>query len=500
MGKKKNQDNFEQLKLDFLAQLSAKTLKEVDLALEQVKIDAKTKLEVSHELAMPPEMRRKILSDIGLKDTLAPELSYKYLPHLQVLKRLLELTDEHNEPLEAEKLVALIWQEGRKARLYEGEIQQLVDIFPQWLKKVSQKEILEISPLSLLEAEDNNVEEEIKGADKNLKGIIGKSPLMQTLFTSLRKISNSNLSIFIQGESGTGKELVAHAIHSLSSRAKESFIPVHCGALPETIIESELFGYEKGAFTGALTTKKGFFELAHKGTVFLDEITETSLATQVKLLRVLQEQRFFRLGGTSPVKVDCRIIAASNAEIDTLIFEKMFRQDLYYRINEMTVVLPPLRKRKDDIPLLIERFVVNFAKQNQTAAPEISPEALDFLVNYSWPGNVRELENVVKRAVVLSDGVVRPEHLPCELMEGSRDMASGAGELVSLRDNGEKKICLGKMAEASLNTASETLPEMVADFERRVIASKLAENGGDLEKTALSLGVSKRTIQRKLRV
>jgi DNA-binding NtrC family response regulator len=483
MNKKKTHKNYDELSKDFLAQLSLKSLEEVDMALEQVKIDAKSKLEISHELAMPPEMRRKILSDIGLEDSCAPEINQKYLPHLQLLRRLLELTEVNDEPIEADRLVARIWQEGRKARLYEGEIQQFVNLFPKWLEKVSQKETLEISPLSLLEAEHGDVNGE------NLKGIIGGSPLMQSLFASLKKISNSNLSIFIQGESGTGKELVAHAIHSLSSRANESFIPVHCAALPEAIIESELFGYEKGAFTGALTTKKGFFELAHGGTIFLDEITETNLATQVKLLRVLQEQRFFRLGGVSPVKVDCRVIVASNANVEALIKKQLFRQDLYYRINEMTVLLPPLRNRREDIPLLVERFVKTFAGQNQRSTPRVSREAMDFLTSYGWPGNVRELENVIKRAVVLCDGVIGVEHLPCELLERP----------------GEP--CLEPKAAPKAKAAMElleplamgTLPEMVALFEKQVITKKLIENAGDLEKTALSLGVSKRTLQRKLK-
>ncbi len=483
--------SFKDLSADFLSQLTPKMLEEVELTFENVKVDTKTKQEVNHELAMPPEMRRKILADIGLKDPIAPELNEKYLPHLQVMKRLLEIAETSQEPLKTEKLVNHIWNEGRKARLYENEIQQLVNIFPKWLNKVTQQETLEIDPINLLsQTERDDLKE-----DKDLKGIIGESHSMQSLFASLEKISRSNLSVFIQGESGTGKELVAHAIHSLSERSSKAFIPVHCGALPETIIESELFGYEKGAFTGALTQKKGFFELANNGTIFLDEITETSLNIQVKLLRVLQEQQFFRLGGTTPVKVDCRVVVASNANVKTLIKEKLFRQDLYYRINEMTIVLPPLRERADDIPLLVDRFISKYAKLNNRCVPKITNKAKEKLKNYGWPGNIRELENVVKRAVVLCDETIDLEHFPKELKKEDVLEHHGENEVAEVTKEASETFSLLKELQV---TNTKTLPQIVAELEKHIILQRLEKNNGNLDETAVELGVSKRTIQRKL--
>ncbi|MFA6750338.1 MAG: sigma-54 factor interaction domain-containing protein, partial [Candidatus Riflebacteria bacterium] len=271
------------LAIDFLSQFSPEVLKQVDVLFDHIKTDSKSKLAVNFDLALPPEMKRKILYDIGLKDEAVPEISLKYLPYLRVMKKMVDLVGKKNEIPDKQELANAIWKEGRKQRLFENEIQQLVNVFPEWLEKISKRQTLEITPGRLYEVEVSC------DVCPEFNGIIGKSNTMQSIFACLKKISKSNLSVLIRGESGTGKELVANAIHNLSDRSKNNFIPVNCGALPETIIESELFGHEKGSFTGAESLKKGYFETADKGTVFLDEITETTLATQVKLLRVLQE-------------------------------------------------------------------------------------------------------------------------------------------------------------------------------------------------------------------
>ncbi|MEW6710512.1 MAG: sigma 54-interacting transcriptional regulator, partial [Candidatus Riflebacteria bacterium] len=292
--------------------------------------------------------------------------------------------------------------------------------------------------------------------------------------------SNSNLSILIQGESGTGKELVAHAIHSLSGCAGKSFIPVNCGALPDSIIESELFGYEKGAFTGADMQKKGYFEIADGGTIFLDEITETSLNTQVKLLRVLQEKQFYRVGGTSPVKVNTRIIAATNREILDLVKSGAFRHDLYYRINEMTINLPALRERKTDLPLLTRHFINSFARQNHKPVPKLSSETEVMLNRYNWPGNIRELENALKRAVVLADQLIEPEHFPAIIREFENNSAVTPENFEPRQSHG-------------------SLEQRVEAAEKAIIIGVLRQNNFNVSRSADALEISRRTLQRKIK-
>ncbi|HPT46381.1 MAG TPA: sigma 54-interacting transcriptional regulator [Candidatus Rifleibacterium sp.] len=304
---------------------------------------------------------------------------------------------------------------------------------------------------------------------------MGHSEPMRSMFACLKKISSSNLSILIQGESGTGKELVAHAIHSLSERASASFIPVNCGALPDSIIESELFGHEKGAFTGAASQKMGYFEIAHQGTIFLDEITETSLNTQVKLLRVLQEKQFYRVGGTRPVAADCRIIAATNRDTLEMARTGAFRHDLFYRINEMTISLPPLRERKEDLPALVEHFLEKFAAQNNRPAPRLSPHTWKTLQNYNWPGNIRELENALKRAVVLADELIEPGHLPSAITSAA-----------TLNDY-----------QAPM-PADGSLEELLQGAERQILAAQLQRHAYNVSKTAAALKISRRTLQRKM--
>src|SRR5579872_750972 len=236
----------------------------------------------------------------------------------------------------------------------------------------------------------------------NFPSIVGKSDRMQQLLDLVAQVAPSRSTVLISGESGTGKELIAKAIHSASPRADKAFVPVNTGSIPVDLLESQLFGHVKGAFTSAIASKKGLFEVADQGTIFFDEIATISHETQAKLLRVIQEREFMRLGGTETIKVDVRIVAASNIELLTLVREGRFREDLFHRLNVIHLVLPPLRNRKEDIPLLVERFLEQFCRENGKPLRAFSNTAMKMMMDYDWPGNVRELENVVERAVVLS--------------------------------------------------------------------------------------------------
>jgi two-component system NtrC family response regulator len=248
--------------------------------------------------------------------------------------------------------------------------------------------------------------------------IVGKSKVMHQVYEVIEKVAQTRASVLITGESGTGKELIARAIHFSSTRSDKPFITVNCSALPETLLESELFGHERGAFTGAVTRRKGRFELAHNGTLFLDEVGDMSHALQVKLLRVLQEMRFERVGGTATLQVDARLVAASNRDLKREVELGRFREDLYYRLKVVHITVPPLRERRDDIPLLVHHFLKKVAKANGLPVKNVSHEALKYLYQYDWVGNVRELENVIERAVILCDGEeIRPQDLPEELFQ-----------------------------------------------------------------------------------
>ena len=248
------------------------------------------------------------------------------------------------------------------------------------------------------------------------------SPAMQEIMTTISRAAGSRATVLIRGESGTGKELVARALHEQSDRASGPFVPISCAALSETLLESELFGHEKNAFTGAATEKKGRFELAHGGTLFLDEIGDISGAVQVKLLRVLQQREFERVGGTKTIKVDVRVVAATNSDLEQLIKDNKFREDLYYRLQVIQITMPPLRKRAEDIPLLATQFLHKFNGENGTAVETFSSEAMMHLLSYPWPGNVRELENVVERCVVMADqntSVLDAALLPSVIRDGT---------------------------------------------------------------------------------
>jgi Nif-specific regulatory protein len=295
--------------------------------------------------------------------------------------------------------------------------------------------------------------------------LIGNSGAMQAVYDLIAQVSGSDATVLIRGESGTGKELVAHAIHYSSRRAGKPFIKVNCAALPETVIESELFGHEKGAFTGAVSARKGRFELADGGTLFLDEVGDLSTGLQIKLLRVLQEREFERVGGASTLKVDVRLIAATNVELEKLIQSGRFRQDLYYRLNVFPIHIPPLRERKTDILQLADFFVEKYGRANHKQVRRISTPAIDMLMSYHWPGNVRELENCVERAVLLSDDdVIHGHHLPPSL----------------------------QTAEASGTVFRGRLASNLAGVERELILEALKSYRGNMAMAARALGISER--------
>lgn len=257
--------------------------------------------------------------------------------------------------------------------------------------------------------------------------IVGSSETMGVIFDSIRKVAETNSSVYIYGESGTGKELVARAIHRESARSKGPFIKVNCSALAEGLLESELFGHEKGAFTGAIRERKGRFELAHKGTLFLDEIADIPPSTQVKLLRVLQEKEIERVGGEDTIQVDVRIISATNQDLTPLVETGEFREDLFYRLHIIPIEIPPLRERKEDVPLLVQHFVGSIAAETGKPIEGVDEEAMDLLLRYDWPGNVRELENVLERAIVLCDrSMLGPDNFPLDQRASPR-AAAGAG-------------------------------------------------------------------------
>jgi len=305
--------------------------------------------------------------------------------------------------------------------------------------------------------------------------IIGTSRAMREVFKQIGRVAATNATVLITGESGTGKELVARAIHTHSARRNERFVAVNCGALPENLIETELFGYEKGAFTGAVAQKKGRFEIAHKGTIFLDEIGEMPLAAQVKLLRVLQERKIERIGGTNQIAVDVRVIAATNRNLQTEIAEKMFREDLFYRLNVVSIHLPPLRERLADVPLLADYFLERAAEKHALPGKNITDSALRALINYDFPGNVRELENIIERAVVtsgLSNSILAEQIFQSNALNISQT---------------EDRIFLN-------------LPfkEAIAKLERVLIENALRETDGNRSEAARKLGINRRLLYDKI--
>ncbi|MBE3123394.1 MAG: sigma 54-interacting transcriptional regulator [Planctomycetes bacterium] len=301
--------------------------------------------------------------------------------------------------------------------------------------------------------ENLRLQEELKDRFRPTN-IIGNAKTMQAVYDLIAQVAKSPTTVLLRGESGVGKELVAHAIHYNSNRADKPFIKVNCAALPETLIESELFGHEKGAFTGAIALRKGRFELAHGGTIFLDEIGDLSAHTQIRLLRVLQEKEFERVGGTETIKTDGRIIAATNRDLEAMVEDGRFRQDLYYRLNVFPIHIPPLRQRKTDIPLLLDYFIEKYSKVHHKDIKRVSTPAIDMLMSYHWPGNVRELENSIERAVLLSnDDVIHGHHLPPTLQTAEATGTLPTGNLLATLDNIEREMILDALKSARGNMA-----------------------------------------------
>ncbi|PYV82414.1 MAG: DNA-binding response regulator [Acidobacteria bacterium] len=306
-------------------------------------------------------------------------------------------------------------------------------------------------------AEEENIQ--LKRALKrryNFENIVGKSEPMLKIFDLVAQVAPSRSTVLLQGESGTGKELIAKALHLNSPRSDRPFVPVNTGSMPPDLLESTLFGHVKGAFTSAIASKKGLFEIAHRGTLFLDEIGTMGLETQSKILRVLQDRRFMHLGGVNEIQVDVRIIAATNVDLRQLVREGKFREDLFYRLNVITIDLPPLRQRKEDIPLLVDFFLRKYSEENQHPPHRMTPEALRPMLNYSWPGNVRELENVIERAVVLaSSEEIRPDLLPDQIIGrgGAIPMieARGDASLFDVMEECERQIILDMLEKCNWN-------------------------------------------------
>lgn len=313
-----------------------------------------------------------------------------------------------------------------------------------------------------------------------LESIIGSSPAMERLFDVIRQAAPSQATVLIQGGSGTGKELVAQAMHRLSNCASGPFVAVHCAALSPTLLESELFGHEKGAFTGAMAQRKGRFEMANGGTLFLDEISEIDLATQVKLLRVLETRQFERVGGTETLTVNIRVIAATNRDLRKYVDEGKFREDLYYRLNVIEINLPSLKERSSDIPILCDHFIREFAERNQRNVSGISQGAIAALQAYDWPGNVRELRNTIEKMVVLARG---------DILE-AEDVPENIKNALLL-----KGVSLSTTALPQTTIVGE---ESLAEMEKRKILDALNAAGGNKSKAAEALGISRRTLHRKL--
>jgi DNA-binding NtrC family response regulator len=316
-------------------------------------------------------------------------------------------------------------------------------------------------------------------AKYRFENILGISRNMQIVYETIKKVAKTNATVLIQGESGTGKALIARAIHYNSERADKPLIEVNCGSLPETLLENELFGHERGAFTGATDLKRGRFELAHSGTLFLDEVAEMRLSSQVKLLRVLQEKKFERLGGERTIQVDVRIIAATNKNLEEEMREGRFREDLYYRLNVVSINISPLRERKEDIPIFVNHFLQRFSQEHKKRIKGISQKALDEILNYSWPGNVRELENAIERAVVMQEeGIILPEHLPLSVQSVAWDNISPVTDYL---------------------VESLSLSRHIKRLERDLLLRALKKAGGNRTRASELLEISLPTFRKKIR-
>jgi DNA-binding NtrC family response regulator len=361
----------------------------------------------------------------------------------------------------------------------EGAIEAIKQGAYDYLAKPFKKEEIKLVVQRSLDhcrllRENTKFREELKSKDE-WSPLVGSSPAMLEVYKLVARVSESRSTVLLQGESGTGKELIARAIHGNSPRRDKPFVPVNCGALPDTLLESEMFGYEKGAFTGAVGTKTGLFESANGGTLFLDEIGELGQALQVKLLRVMQDQEVRRVGGTNSIKVDVRMIAATNRDLEQLVKEGKFRDDLFYRLNVVRITLPSLKEREEDIPMLAHHFLHKCAGGATTAVRGFHPDTMECLQRYRWPGNVRELENAIERAVSLSHGpLLTPDDLPAQI----RQAPAPADHKPDMPDTAESVYL--------------TLEEV----EKRHLVRVLKETKGNKVKAAKILGIDRRTLYR----
>jgi transcriptional regulator with GAF, ATPase, and Fis domain len=333
--------------------------------------------------------------------------------------------------------------------------------------------------------------------------IIGNSPAIQAVFDIAKKAAASDSTVIVFGESGTGKELIARALHHNSLRAKNPFIAVNCAAIPHDLLESELFGYEKGSFTGAMQTRVGRMELATEGTVFLDEIGDMPLTLQVKLLRVLAEQEIDRIGGSKSIKIDARVIAATNRNLEEDVKNGKFREDLFYRLNVIPIHMPPLRERKTDIPLLANYFIQSFNKKRNKNVKGISDQAMEILANYAWPGNIREMANFMERMVVLSNGhTLTPHDLPEKVVSGmsKSDWEPAPPEPEPQEDAGSVlQKSLKKSFFLGLPEEGIVLKQVVEDFERELILEALEKSDWVKNKAAILLGLNRTTLVEKIK-
>ena len=354
-------------------------------------------------------------------------------------------------------------------RDYDSTLNFLILVASALVQRLALRQMTEAEQQKLLT--ENVILKQQLHQENRLQNIIGNSREMREVYEKVAQVAHASTTVLLRGESGTGKELVAQALHYNSPRSEAPFIRVNCAAIPENLIESEFFGYEKGAFTGAVARKKGRFELADGGTIFLDEVGDLSPMTQVKLLRVLQEHEFERVGGLETLKVDVRVIAATNADLEELMARGVFREDLYYRLNVFAIFLPPLRERKSDILLLADHFMLKYGRQHGKSIQRISTPAIDMLMRYHWPGNVRELENCIERAVlVCEDQVIHSYHLPPTL----------------------------QTAESSGTLPRWSLTDAVANYEKELIQDALKSARGIRAKAARMLGITERIIAYKI--
>jgi DNA-binding NtrC family response regulator len=328
-----------------------------------------------------------------------------------------------------------------------------------------------------------------------LPGMLGSTPAMREVFRLTRKVADSSATVLLLGETGSGKEPVARAVHDLSPRRTAPFIRVNCGALSETLLESELFGHVKGAFTNAVDNRTGRFEAAHGGTIFLDEINSLSFTLQVKLLRVLQEHEFERVGDTRTITVDCRVIAATNRDLAELAEAGKFREDLYYRLNVVPIYLPPLRDHADDIPPLARHFLDKYSAENGRFVTSIAPDALGYLKHYSWPGNVRELENYIERAVVLAEGDTLTSSLLPPHVRGEAPIRVGRAA-----HGGLESLCSQLVSQCVAEAGEEgnAYARVMGLVERELILQVLRMSQGTQTKTATRLGINRNTLHKKI--